>query len=480
VLATAIAAAQSLGAANASAQTKGAATKAEVEAVQAQVQALVERMNSVEAANAALKSQNAELQALADRREAEMDYLKQQTKDLRAEGANAANDIAKVKGADWATKIKFKGDLRVRDENITQERVVPIDASTADIDDAADRNRARIRARFGFDATVTDNVKATVQIATGSDADPRSTNQTLTNDASKKSIWLDQAYIDWKMPFFAGSDLYLGKMKYPFWRPGQSLFYDGDVNPEGIALAFDRGMLFGSVYGFMMWENGPTNPAQFTEDTSMVGAQLGLKFAMLGGETRLAVHYYDLMGADGFNPFALGSANGNTTITGLVNGTAVQVLAYDYNVLMGSAEVGMSLGSLPFSLWADVAENGASAVDDGSAYAVGAVLGKASNPRSWEIGLSYQKIGKDALFAQWIDSDFADGVADADGYVLKIGYAPTRNLTLNGTYFLNTRNICGPITSPTDPTPTNRQCLPGGAEYELDYDRLQLDVNYKF
>jgi hypothetical protein len=322
-----------------------------------------------------------------------------------------------------------------------------------------------------------------VGIATGSDADPRSTNQTLTNSATKKAIWLDLAYVDWKMPFFAGSDLYLGKMNYPFWRPGltQSMFYDNDVNPEGVALSFDRGMLFGSLYGFMLWENGPTNPAQFTEDTAMLGAQLGLKFLMLGGETRAALHYYDVMGADRFNPFAIGSANGNTTITGLVNGTAVQVLAYDYNVLMGSAEVGMALGSLPFTLWADYAQNMAQGVEqDDTAYAVGLILGKASNPRTWEAGLSYQKIERDALFAQWIDSDFADGVSDADGYVLRLVYAPTRNVTLNGTYFMNQRNICGPVTSPTDPTPTNRQCLPGGAEYELNYDRLQLDVIYKF
>jgi hypothetical protein len=481
VLATAIAAALTLGAADASAQTKGAATKADVQAVQAQLQALVERMNSLEAANATLKSQNEELKALADRREAEMDYLKQQTRDLRADGANAANDLSKVKGADWATRIKFKGDLRMRNDNIAQERVVKVTDTTADVDDAADRNRTRLRARFGFDATVTDNVKASFQLASGSDNDPRSTNQTLTNDATKKSIWLDQAYIDWRMPFLSGSDLLLGKMKYPFWRPGQSYFYDGDVNPEGVAVTLDRGMLFGSLYGFAMWENGPTNPAQVTEDTFMVGLQAGLKFSVFGGETRAALHYYDVTGAQHFNPFALGSANGNTTVAHVVNGTSTQVLLYDYNVLMASGEMGLNVGALPLSLWADYAQNMASNVEDGdTAYAVGFMLGKASNAKTWEAGLSYQSIGKDALFAQWIDSDFGDGVADADGWVLKGGYAPAKNVTINGTYFVNSRNVCGPVTSATDPTPTNRQCLAGGKEYDLNYDRLEIDFNYKF
>ena len=124
VLATAVAAVLTLSAADASAQTKGAATKAEVQSIQSQMQALAERLSRLEAANAELKTQNSDLQALADRREAEMDYLKSQTKELREEGAVASNEISKVKGADWATKIKARGDLRYRSENIWTERVI--------------------------------------------------------------------------------------------------------------------------------------------------------------------------------------------------------------------------------------------------------------------------------------------------------------------------------------------------------------------
>jgi hypothetical protein len=282
------------------------------------------------------------------------------------------------------------------------------------------------------------------------------------------------------MPWLTGSDLLLGKMKYPFWRPGQSMFYDGDVNPEGLAVMLDRGMFFGSLYCFALWENGPTNPAQVTEDTFMYGLQGGLKFSLLGGETRAALHYYDVAGAQNFNPFALGSANGNTTVTGPVNGTNTQVLLYDYNVLMASAEMGFPVGKLPLSLWVDYAQNTDGDVEDETAYAVGAILGKASNPKTWEVGVSYQDIGKDALFAQFIDSDFGDGISDAEGWVLKGGYAPVRNFTINGTYLINTNNRCGPPTSATDPVPTNRRCLAGGSEYELDYNRLQVDFNYKF
>ena len=452
VLATAVAAVLALAAPQAFAQARGTATKADLQAVQTQMQALAERLERLEASNTQLQSENEQLKAVVDRREAEIDYLKSQTRELREEGAVVSNEVSKVKGADWAGKIKFKGDLRLRDENIEQERV-----SDGAAVDAADRNRARIRARFGFDAKVSDNVKATVQLASGG-ADPRSSNQTLTNEGSRKEIGLDLAYVDWR--FTDGANLTLGKVKYPFWRPGQSLFFDGDVNPEGVAVAFDRGMFFGSAYGWWLEERYNAAPTGQNADTIMLGAQLGAKFALLGGETKLAVHYYDLGGGEGSNPFFAGLAFGNTTVPETVGTTTTQVLAYDYNVAMISAEMGLVAGNRPLSIWFDYAQNVASGVEYDTAYALGVTLGKASNPKTWEAGLFYQSMDKDALFAQMIDSDFADGTTDAEGWVIKGGYAPVRNVTLNGTYFINTRNK--------------------DVGTELDYNRLQLDVNYKF
>jgi hypothetical protein len=466
-----------MGAADASAQTKGAATKADMQAIQAQMQALADRLNKLESANAQLQTENAELKSQVERRDAETDYLKAQTKELREEGAMASNELAKVKGTDWASKIKLKGDLRIRDENISQDRLVA-DGTGATTADSPDRNRVRVRARVGLEAKVTDTVTAGLQIASGSEKDPRSSNQTFTDNSAKKDIWLDLAYVDWK--FMNGGTLSLGKMKQPYWRPGQSLFFDGDINPEGIAVSFDRGLLFGSAYAFSMWENNSSNPANVTEDTVLWGTQAGLKFPLLGGETRVALHYYDLNGAQGFNPFWLpGVSFGNTTVsTTSPPGTTaipVQVLLYDYDVLMASAEMGTTLAGRPFSIWADYAQNMADDVQDDTAWAIGTTYGKASNAKTWEVGLFYQDMEKDALFAQWIDSDFADGISDAEGFVLKAGYAPVKNVTLNGTYFKNTRYVCG-----TGTAPNNRQCGAGIPEYELDYDRWQLDVNYKF
>lgn len=450
VLATAVAAALLLSAADASAQTKGAATKADVQSIQSQMQALAERLNRLETANAELKTQNSELQALADRREAEMDYLKSQTKELREEGAVASNEISKVKGADWATKIKGRGDLRYRSENIWTERAVAGEAV-----DAADRYRHRIRARLGFDFKATDNVKGTLLFATGGD-DPRSSNQTLGSTGTRKSIGLDMGYVDWK--FMEGGNLLLGKQVNPVFKPGQSIFYDGDFNPEGGAVKFDRGMFFGTAYGWWLSEQYNADPNGENSDANIFGLQAGMKFPLLGGETVLAANYYECGACQSNSPLYANSANGNSTFR--IGASTTNLLTYGYDIFELGAQMGVTVANLPVTFWANYAQNLADDVEYDTAYAVGAMVGKASNAKTWEAGLFYQAIDKDALFGQWIDSDFGNGNTDSEGWVLKAGYAPVRNFTMNATYFLNTLNK--------------------DVGVELDYDRLQLDLNYKF
>ena len=450
VLATAVAATLALAAPQAFAQAKGSATKAEVQAIEAQMQALAERLNKLEASNNQLQSENAELKAVVDRREAEIDYLKSQTRELREEGAVASNEISKVKGADWATKLKGRGDFRYRHEMIDSERVV-----SGQAEDAADRTRHRIRARLGFDYKVTDTVKGTLLFATGGD-DPRSSNQTLGGTGTRKSIGVDMAYVDWQ--FMNGANLVLGKQPHPYFRPGQSMFFDGDWNPEGGSVKFDRGMFFGTGYGWWLTEQFNANPAGENNDSNLFGAQVGMKFPLLGGETVLAAHYFDCGACQDNSPLYANNGNGNTTYT--LPGSTTNLLRYDYEILQLSAQMGTTLLGQPFTFWADYAQNMASGVEYDTAYGVGVVLGKASNAKTWEAGLAYQSLDKDALFAQIIDSDFGDGRTDSEGWFLKGGYAPVKNVTINATYFINTLNK--------------------DVGVELDYNRLQLDLNYKF
>lgn len=439
--------------------------------MQAQIQALITRLDGLETANTELRGENAglkqELARVDAGRDAEIDDLESQTGDLREQGAATAVELDKLKGADWASRIRFKGDLRVRSETIQSERVVGSGA-TAEVEDAADRNRMRFRARINAEARVTDNTRVVLGLASG-EGDPRSTNQTFTNTSSGKGVYIDLAYADWA--FAPGAHLVLGKQKQPYWRTGQSLFFDADINPEGGAVTFERGAFFGSAYAWWLQEGYKASPSGNNEDANIVGAQAGLKFPLLAGETRVAAHYYDCGACQYNNPFwSGGGAYGNTTVTQGSGSSAVEVLRYDYNVVVLSGEVNTTLFGLPLQVWGDWARNLASGVRYDSAWSLGTYLGKASAPGSWEAGLMYQVMGKDAMFAQLIDSDFAAGNTDGSGWALRAGYAPARNVALYATYILNSLyQDVAPVSGPGYEIGRN-----------LDYDRLQLDVVYRF
>lgn len=444
-----------------------AASPDELAQIREQLQGLMQRVDKLEQENTELKTEN-------DNLKSQTDYLKAETRGLRKDSANMAVDVGKSKGTDWASRVALKGDLRYRHEEISDPTRKGASGLLSE-----DQTRQRIRARLGVEAKATDTITVGLGVATGGD-DPRSSNQTLGGVNSRKSIGFDYAYFDWKFADFA--HLIGGKMKYPFYRPGQSMLYDGDINPEGLAVTFNEGMWFGSAWGFWVDErnnaarssqsSSGTPPVTVTTLTNCIadagrtcskdvytfGGQFGAKFPI--GESNLiaAVTYSDLRNGQGQRPFYNANPNGNT-LTGAFSG-----LAYDYNVIEGLLEFNTTLGSLPLQLWGNYAQN-TDPDDMNTAWTAGAMFGKASNPHTWEAGVAYEILEKDALFGQAVDSDFNDGVTDGEGWVLRAGYAPAKNWALNGTYITGKRNM------------DVANAIFGR---RTDYDRLQLDFNVKF
>ena len=78
----------------------------------------------------------------------------------------------------------------------------------------ADRNRARIRVRFGFDGKLNDDFIAGVSLATGSLGDPTSTNESLTNFFDRKTIAMDRGYITYNPVAHKWISLTGGKFAY--------------------------------------------------------------------------------------------------------------------------------------------------------------------------------------------------------------------------------------------------------------------------
>ena len=115
-------------------------------------------------------------------------------------------------------RFRFNGDIRVRGESFFQDGV-------------ADRNRGRVRVRFGVDGKLNEDFVGGFALATGSLGDPTTTNETFTNFFDRKTIGLDRGYITYNPVAHRWLSLTGGKFAYA-WNRTQ-VTGDPDINPEG-------------------------------------------------------------------------------------------------------------------------------------------------------------------------------------------------------------------------------------------------------
>ena len=339
---------------------------------------------------------------------------------------------AQEESTSWTDRIKFKGDIRLRHESI-------------DEDGEAGRDRQRFRTRFGASAEVTDNVQFVLQFASGGD-NPVSTNQTFDGGFSTKDFGIDLAYVDWS----ATDDLnvYGGKMKNPLFRAGKApLIWDGDLNPEGVAAAYKNGAFFANVGWFAVEERSSG------DDSMLYALQLGGKFS-IGDNAKFTAGagYFEYSDTIGFEPFYDARNKGNSVD---IDGNYI----FEYKNTEAFAQFDMSLGNLPLSVFAHWTRNGEVDVED-TAVAFGARIGSARSRGDWEASWTYMDIEADSVIGAFSDSDFGGGGTDSSGHMIKGKYAVSRRVSVGGTYFTNDVDRFQGI--------------------EHDYDRLQLDVEFKF
>jgi hypothetical protein len=155
------------------------------------------------------------------------EFIKDQIRDevrigLREEVVGAVIGQAKherwgIPGAmpEWLSRIKFKGDLRLRyqgdyfadnlaangfNANLNRDPMsVNSVGNNTDFSTlrniSEDRNRLRLRMRLAMDAKVTQGIKVGMRLATGKLNDPVSTNQTMGNSLQANTVVLDRAYL---------------------------------------------------------------------------------------------------------------------------------------------------------------------------------------------------------------------------------------------------------------------------------------------
>jgi hypothetical protein len=245
---------------------------------------------------------------------------------------------------EWAQRIHFYGDMRLRYErvlyptgNAPQNNFnaintgSPFDASSLSfgpvLDTTEDRTLFRVRARLGMEALLDYGITANIRLATGDTAAPVSTNATFGSnggDFSKYAIWLDRAAIKYDSPDDS-LRLLIGRFDNPFWSPTDLVWYS-ELGFDGIATQVKHEIApgitpFAAAGAFPIFNtslnasytydedfNPTSNIQNFTgagtnlpsDDKYLFGGQLGVE-AQFGPDykTRVAAAYYDFQNVQG-------------------------------------------------------------------------------------------------------------------------------------------------------------------------------------
>jgi len=403
------------------------------------------------------------------------DLAKEQRKAERADAKQVKTEdmVALQQKLGWAMNTQLRGDVRARYENVHIED---------EPDTGRDQDRQRIRARIGAFTQVNPEVEAGIQVASGSSDDRRSTNQSLDGAFSKKSVWLDMAYIDYHPLAVPGLKIFGGKMKQP-WVSLGDIIWDGDTNPEGAAASYSRkwGMteLFGSTGYFVLTDNVDGEGRQFEHDLRLYSGQIGTRFypgdsfkVTLGG----SVYAYDnddqttVLRANGNNQneFRLLETFGQLDVIGLplplsvygqfVQNTAATGVDADQDQAWLVGVIGLPL---PLSVYGQFVQNTAATgvdADQDQAWLVGVMT------RVFDVGVdyNYRDVQRNGVVGAFTDSDFADGYVGSRGHKLKLRYDINKNFAFTTTYFMAESDVASRFTD------------------DASVNRLQVDLEAKF
>lgn len=401
----------------------------------------------------------------------------------------------KIVIGNWLDELKIYGDARIRYESFFNQKVVRTDeqiaGSAGSYSDIEDRNRFRYRLRLGMTATAGD-WKAGLRLASGENqaaangnGDPISTNTSFDTTASKKPVYIDQAYISWNPDFFNEMTITGGKMENPFFY--SPMLFDADLTPEGFAEQFvfpvnPSLQVFFTAGQFVVEENARGTGQQASgngRDVFLFGEQAGIDWKItektIGLKSAVGLYSYD-----GLNKVALTLPSAGNPMHA-IGGTAAANVRDTMNIIDFNNQLKLGFWEkLPITLYGDYMYNLAT-VNDGSdglndGWYVGIKFGEAKKKGQWEIGYWYESLGANAALDAWVDSDFGYGGTNNEGHIIKAGYAVTDFLTLNAAFL---------IVSNRDDFVANAPNVPGGAvinggDQRHSTMRLQLDAVMKF
>ena len=239
---------------------------------------------------------------------------------------------------EWTTRIKLFGDVRVRGEGVffpngndntgsfpnfnAINTGAPFDISgtvfSPQLNVDQDRQRLRLRVRFGLEADLTNGFSAGLRLATGENNSPTSTNQSLGaagtghqgGQFSKYAIWLDRGFLKYEYGGLPSRNLAisLGRFDNPFF--SSEVIWDDDIGFDGIGLQAKYEVLKGFTPfiaggAFPVYNTdfnfASNQPAKFeSDDKWLYAAQLGFDWKIAKEvQLKLAAAYYDFQDIEG-------------------------------------------------------------------------------------------------------------------------------------------------------------------------------------
>jgi hypothetical protein len=422
---------------------------------------------------------------------------------------------------DWAERIRFSGDIRVREEStlyaddnvqgdyldiahINGRGNIGIDDPDIFRNITEDRHRLRARFRLGVKARVNNQFEVGARLATGNIADPVSTNQTLGNYGEKWQNNFDLAYLRYKSTE-GQLQVAAGRIENPFF--GSDLIWDSDLTFEGVAASWWMLRSTNLLNEFRTFDPFVTVGAfpigeidRSARDKWLYAAQAGFQYEFINQNkltAALAWYAYDgIVGRrnalddtalDFTAPDFIQKGNTLFDIRNNLDPASTSVLfahAVDYRLANAYVEYDIAnfapihvivaadyVKNLGYDA-GDVAGRLGFAIDERTqGYQGRLTVGwpQVTAPRSWQVSFIYRYLERDAVLDAFTDSDFHGGGTDAQGYILRFDYGLLDNVWLTMRW-LSANEIDG------DSFPQ----VTGFGAGKLGVDTLQIDLNAKF
>ncbi len=441
----------------------------------------------------------------------------------------------------WVSRLRPYGDLRVRYSGTTFDTDAaalgsypdfnaintgsPFDVAgtvfSPQLNTDQERDFVNLRARLGLEIDLSDGYSLGFRLATGNNASPVSTNQTVgaPGNFQKYSVWLDQAFLRYETSG-DGDFAYrasVGRFPNPFFK--SEITWDDDIQLDGFAFhgthqTRDSVKTFLTAGLFPVFNtslNFPANQPEKFESTDryLAALQIGADYR-ISKRTHLkaALAYYYFADVEGkrstpYVPLTSGDAGdtdgrrptfaqkGNTYMPlrdilpdpsnnfGTINQWQYFGLASKFAPLVFTAQLDLDHYE-PFriSLYTEVVKNfayNAGSVDTFAVnnrdingnlaggdlgWIIGLNIGQAvlQERGDWRAGLNYRYVESDSFVDGFVDSDFGLGGTNLKGFTIGGQYSLSPSVFI-GARWLSASEVAGPA---------------------FRNDLFQVDINSKF